>query len=59
MSTIIINGLAIDAARGFDVMRGKQVVEHFDNYADARKCEAAGRGRYIRYWAAKVEQEGE
>lgn len=42
-----------DVTRGVDVMRGKEVVAHFDG-ADAleRACAqvAAGNGRYIRYW---------
>lgn len=42
-----------DVNRGVDVMRGREVVEHF-NGADAleKACAlvAAGSGRYIRYW---------
>ena len=42
-----------DVTRGVDVMRGKEVVAHFDG-ADAleQACAqvAAGNGRYVRYW---------
>lgn len=42
-----------DVSRGVDVMRGKEVVAHFDG-ADAleKACAhvAAGNGRFIRYW---------
>lgn len=44
---------AFDVTRGVDVMRGREVVEHFDG-ADAleKACAlvAAGGGRYARYW---------
>lgn len=47
------NNFNFDATRGVDVMRGKEVVAHFDG-ADAleQACAqvAAGNGRYIRYW---------
>ena len=42
-----------DVTRGVDVMRGTQVVEHFDG-ADALEkalaLVATGAGRYVRYW---------
>ena len=42
-----------DVTRGVDVMRGREVVAHFDG-ADAleKACAhvAAGNGRVIRYW---------
>jgi len=53
MSTIIINGLVVDATRGFDVLYGSKLLGHFATYAEARECEAAGRGRYVRYWVVK------
>ena len=45
-----------DIARGVDVLRGSKLVEHFDGplaYERAKLCAAEGRGRYLRYWAAK------
>lgn len=42
-----------DASRGVDVMRGKEVVAHFDGadaLAQAWALVAAGGGRYVRYW---------
>ena len=48
-----INGISVDVSRGFDVLRGSKVLGHFDTYAEARTCEAAGPGRYVRYWAIK------
>ena len=42
-----------DVTRGVDVMRGKEVVAHYDG-ADAldQACAQvrAGNGRYVRYW---------
>lgn len=42
-----------DVTRGVDVMRGKEVVAHFDG-ADALEkalaLVATGAGRYVRYW---------
>ena len=54
MSTIIINGFVVDAARGFDVFRGSKLLQHFGSYAEARAYEAAAPGRYIRYWGVKA-----
>lgn len=49
----IASSFSFDVTRGVDVMRGTQVVEHFDG-ADAleKACAAvaAGTGRYVRYW---------
>ena len=53
MSTIIINGLSVDASRGFDVFRGSKLLKHFDTYAEARAHADAAPGRHIRYWAVK------
>ena len=42
-----------DVSRGVDVMRGKEVVAHFDGadaLAQAWALVAAGGGRYVRYW---------
>ena len=50
------NSVSFDITRGVDVFRGSKLVEHFDGplaYERARLCEAEGRGRYLRYWAAK------
>lgn len=48
-----INGISVDVSRGFDVLRGSKLLGHFATYAEARACEAAGPGRYVRYWAIK------
>lgn len=53
MSTIIINGLSVDASRGFDVFRGSKLLKHFDTYAEARAHADAAPGRYVRYWGVK------
>ena len=42
-----------DVSRGVDVMRGKEVVAHFDGADALEKAWAlvqAGGGRYVRYW---------
>lgn len=42
-----------DVSRGVDVMRGKEVVAHFDGMDALEKAcafVAAGNGRFIRYW---------
>ena len=52
MATII----KADEARGFDVMRGKKVIAHFDNYAEAWEKAQATRGGYIRYFEKKAEE---
>ena len=46
-------GFKFDVSRGVDVMRGKEVVAHFngaDALAQACAQVAAGNGRYVRYW---------
>lgn len=48
-----IYGVTVDMSKGFDVMRGKQVLRHFERYEDAQAYAAAGRGRYVRYWGAR------
>lgn len=40
----------VDIARGFDVFRGTQLLQHFNTYEDARKYADAAPGRYLRYW---------
>ena len=53
MEVPMATGFKFDVTRGVDVMRGKEVVAHFDG-ADAleQACAqvAAGNGRYVRYW---------
>lgn len=43
----------IDYTRGFDVMRGKKLVQHCASYATARKAVADYPRGYIRYWLKK------
>lgn len=48
--------ISVDLSRGVDVMRGKQVLRHFDGacaLTEAKAYAAAARGRYIRYWNAE------
>lgn len=47
------NTIKMDTTRGFDVMRGKTAVHHYDTYEEARAYTAAHKGTYIRYWAVK------
>ena len=44
--------LTIDLAKGFDVMRGKKVVEHFDSYDRAWEY-AREHHLTLRYWAVQ------
>lgn len=44
--------IAIDITRGFDAMRGKTVVAHFDSYEPAWAY-ARLNGLTLRYWAAR------
>lgn len=41
--------LDVDVARGYDVMRGKKVIEHFDNYEKAWAY-AQEKHLTVRYW---------
>lgn len=50
--------ITADATRGFDVMRGKTVVAHFDSYEPAWAYTRLN-GLTLRYWAAKSSQAGE
>lgn len=47
------NTIKMDTTRGFDVMRGKNAVQHFGSYEEAWSYAAAHKGTYVRYWAAK------
>lgn len=42
-----------DVERGFDVMRGKKVLKHFNTYAEADAYAKEKGGRYIRYWKSR------
>lgn len=46
-----IRGIKVDASKGFDVMRGTQVLEHYDTYEQAQRYAQAHFGVVIRYWA--------
>ena len=52
-----INGITVNVGRGFDVCAGRsgRVLRSFTSYAEAWAFAAAGRGRYVRYWAEKGE----
>lgn len=45
--------LCADLEKGFDVFRGRRLLKHFGSYEEACAYAAAGRGRYVRYWAKK------
>lgn len=45
--------IKIDATRRFDVMRGMQVLEHFDTYEQAQRYASSHFGVIIRYWMSK------
>jgi len=54
----ITMSISVDFSRGVDVMRGKQILRHFDGEGAleaARAYAAEGRGRYLRYWGIKGE----
>ena len=49
----MVTGFKFDVTRGVDVMRGREVVTHFDGADALEKAWAqvqAGGGRYVRYW---------
>ena len=41
----------VDKSRGFDVFRGKKLMESFSTYEEAAEYAAKAHGRYVRYWA--------
>jgi hypothetical protein len=43
----------LDTTRGFDIMRGKTVLDHAPSYEAARRLCAQYKGAYIRYWVAE------
>lgn len=49
-----INGIIVDVQRGFDVYRGKELLEHFSTYEEANAYAAKARNRYVRYWELKA-----
>lgn len=55
MNIITINNLSVNASKGFDAMRGTQVLEHFDTYEEAQRYAKAHFGVVIRYWLADEE----
>ena len=53
--TVEIYGRKINASKGFDLMKGKTLVEHFDTYEQASKAYKAQGCGYIRYYLAEGE----
>lgn len=55
--TIITNtgSQKVDTSKGFDVIRGKKVVAHYDTYEAAKADSARRRGSYIQFY---LEAEG-
>lgn len=49
-----IYGINVDVARGFDVCTSSgRTLRRFASYEEACAYAAAGRARYVRYWAIK------
>lgn len=48
--------ITADTTRGFDVMRGKTVVAHFDSYEPAWTY-AQTNGLTLRYWAVRPKED--
>ena len=53
---MLIYGIFVDVARGFDVLRGSRVLRHCASYEEARALADAAPGRWVRYWAVKEEE---
>ena len=51
-----IYGIQVNVSRGFDVMQGKKVLQHFEDYAQARALADSKRGLMIRYYTEKTEE---
>ena len=51
-----IYGVQVDVSRGFDVMQGKKVLKHFDNYTEARALADSKKSLVIRYYAKTAEK---
>lgn len=47
--------IAIDATRGYDVLRGNKLLKHFASYEEALSFSREAGGRWIRYWMKKGE----
>ena len=52
---MFLYNVEVDVSRGFDVMQGKKVLKHFDNYAEARALADSKKSLVIRYYAKKTE----
>jgi hypothetical protein len=50
---MVIDGIHIDASKGFDVFSGNKKLKHFSDYLEARTYAQARGGRWLRYWALK------
>lgn len=48
-----IYGIRVDLEKGFDVLRGRKLLRHFDSYDEAAAYARERGGRYIRYYAEK------
>lgn len=51
-----MKAIAIDAMKGFDVMREAKVVKHFDTYAEAWAY-AKAHHLTVRYWALSSKEQ--
>ncbi len=53
---MFLYNVEVDVSRGFDVLQGKKVLQHFEDYAQARALVDSKRGLVVRYYATKAEE---
>lgn len=53
---MFLYNVEVDVSRGFDVMQGKKVLKHFEDYAQARALADSKKSLVIRYYAKKAEE---
>lgn len=54
MKAIVNNKVyAVDLSKGFDIMRGKTVLDHAESYEVALRKREQHKGSYVRYYIEK------
>ena len=51
---MFLYNVEVNVSKGFDVIQGKKVLQHFEDYAQARALADSKRGLVIRYYAEKT-----
>ena len=53
---MFLYNVEVNVSKGFDVIQGKKVLQHFEDYAQARALADSKKNLVVRYYAKKAEE---